>query len=118
MIWFLIFILINIGLAKVDASKIAKNFKIYHGINGLVYLALLSGVYFLSHNLILVLGLALLRIPVFNTSLNYFRGLELTYLSNSTTSIIDQATNFIPRKIGYWTYNVILVTLALVLSLL
>ena len=118
MIYFLIFVLINIGLAKIDANKIAKGIRIYHGINGLIYSALLGGVYLLTHNWMLPLGLALLRIPVFNTSLNYFRGLALTYISESTTSIIDQLTRNIVKTLGYWTYNTILLTLATILCIL
>jgi hypothetical protein len=118
MIWYLVFILINIGLAAFDANRISKHLRIYHGINGLVYLALLGGVYLVTYSWTLILGLTLVRIPVFNTSLNYFRGLKLTYISESTTSIIDQATNFIPKKIGYWPYHIILTLLALILSLL
>jgi len=117
MIWFLLFILINIVLAAIDANKIKKGLRIYHGINGLVYCALLGIVYLLASSWTLIIGLTLLRIPVFNTFLNYFRGLELTYLSESTTSIIDQITNFIPKKIGYWPYNITLAVLALLLSL-
>lgn len=118
MIWFLLFTLINIVLAAIDANKIKKGLRIYHGINGLVYCTLLGAVYLFTSSWTLILGLALLRIPVFNTFLNYFRGLELTYLSESTTSIIDQITNFIPKKIGYWPYNIALLVLALLLSLI
>lgn len=118
MIWFSVFALINIGLAAFDANRIKKHLRIHHGINGLVYLALLSGVFLVTRSWTLILGLALLRITVFNTTLNYFRGLKLTYISESTTSIIDQITNFIPKKIGYWFYHIILALLALILSLL
>ena len=117
MIYFLIFVLINIGLAKIDANKIAKGLRIYHGINGLIYSALLGGVYLLTHNWMLILGLALLRIPVFNTFLNYFRGLALTYISESTTSIIDQLTRNIVKTLGYWTYNILIIITALILVL-
>lgn len=118
MLYFVLFVLINIGLAAIDAGKIARGIWIKHGINGLIYSLLLGGVYLLTREWTLVLGLAILRIPIFNTFLNYFRGLPLTYISNSTTSIIDQITNFIPKKVGYWTYHSTLVLLALVLSLL
>lgn len=118
MIWFLIFVLINIGLAVIDANKIKNNIRIYHGINGLIYSALLGGVYLLTPNWTLILGLALLRIPVFNTFLNYFRGLELTYISESTTSIIDQLTRNIVKTLGYWTYNVLIIIISLILILI
>lgn len=118
MIWFSAFALINIGLAAFDANRIKKHLRIHHGINGLIYLALLGGVYLVTCSWTLILGLALLRVSVFNTSLNYFRGLHLTYISKTTTSIIDQATNFIPKKIGYWTYHILLILAALVLCLI
>lgn len=115
---FFVFIAVNIQLAKLDASKIKQGKRIYHGINGLVYIGLLVPVYLLTHSISLVIGLCLLRIPVFNTALNYFRGLPLTYLSDSTTSIIDQITNFIPKKIGYWAYHSILLAISLILILI
>ena len=114
------FILTNISLAFIDANKIKQGKRIYHGINGLIYFSFLLLVYIAipNSNLLTMLGLSLLRIPVFNTSLNYFRGLPLTYLSDSTTSIIDQLTNFIPKKIGYWTYTAILLTISIILVLI
>jgi len=112
------FVLINIELANIDANKIRQGKRIYHGINGLVYSGLLSLAFLITHSWTAVLGLAILRIPVFNTSLNHLRGLPLTYLSDSTTSIIDQLTNFIPKKIGYWTYTAILLVLSIILVLI
>lgn len=115
---FVIFVIANIALAKIDADKIKQGKRIYHGINGLVYSGLLLLAFLITHSWTVVLGLALLRIPVFNTTLNYFRGLPLTYLSNSTTSIIDQLTNFIPKTIGYWTYTITLLITSLILVLI
>lgn len=115
---FVIFVIANIALAKIDADKIKQGKRIYHGINGLVYSGLLLLAFLITHSWTVVLGLALLRIPVFNTTLNYFRGLPLTYLSNSTTSIIDQLTNFIPKKIGYWPYTITLLITSLILVLI
>lgn len=115
---FVIFVIANIALAKIDADKIKQGKRIYHGINGLVYSGLLLLAFLITHSWTVVLGLALLRIPVFNTTLNYFRGLPLTYLSDSTTSIIDQLTNFIPKTIGYWTYTITLLITSLILVLI
>lgn len=117
MIYLLIFVLINIGLAAIDADKIKRGVRIYHGINGLIYSALLGGVYLLTNDWMLTLGLAFLRIPVFNTALNYFRGLALTYVSESTTSIIDQLTRNIVKTLGYWTYNILIIIISLILIL-
>jgi hypothetical protein len=59
----------------------------------------------------------LVRIPVFNTALNVFRGLPADHISHTTTSIIDQCTNSIVQKIGYYTYHVILFVLSFILVL-
>lgn len=111
------FIAANIVLAKIDTCKISENKRIYHGINALIYFALLYFAYLDVRSLQVVAGLSLIRIPVFNTSLNYFRGLQLTYLSSTTTSIIDRLTNPIVEKVGYWRYHIaiFLTSIALIL---
>jgi drug/metabolite transporter superfamily protein YnfA len=115
---FILFVLFNIGFAYIDAKKIKQNKPIYHGVNGLIYLVLLIPVYILTHSWLTVIGLSLIRIPIFNTFLNYFRGKELDYISNTTTSITDQITNFIPRTIGYWNYCLWLFVISLILILI
>jgi len=109
---YLAIILLNGILALIDSEKIKKGEHIYHGINGLVYGTVIGIVYLISRDILMCIGLLLLRIPVFNTSLNYFRGISLTYLSDTTTSIIDKITNFIPKKIGYWEYFTILMIIS------
>lgn len=115
-IFFVIFLLINIGLAKIDSNLIKKGKKIKHGLNAVIYFILLGIPYYFTKDWFLIGGLALLRIPIFNTFLNGFRGKELDYISDSTTSIIDKITNWIPKKIGYWVYNSIILLISLVLS--
>ena len=115
---FILFMLVNVGFAFFDAQKIKQNKPIYHGINGLIYFILLLASYLLIYNFTAILGYTLIRIPVFNTFLNYFRGKELTYISNTTTSITDQITNFIPRQIGYWNYCFWLFIISLILVLI
>jgi hypothetical protein len=109
---YLAIILLNGILALNDSNKIKKGEHIYHGINGLVYGTVIGIIYLISNDILMCIGLLLIRIPVFNTSLNYFRGLSLTYLSDTTTSIIDKITNFIPKKIGYWEYFTILMVIS------
>jgi len=109
---YLAIILLNGILALIDSEKIKKGEHIYHGINGLVYGTVIGIVYLISRDILMCIGLLLIRIPVFNTSLNYFRGISLTYLSDTTTSIIDKITNFIPKKIGYWEYFTILMVIS------
>ena len=101
---YLLFILLNGILALFDSEKIKKGEHIYHEINDLVYITIIGVVYLISGDILMSFGLSLIRIPVYNTSLNYFRGISLTYLSETTTSIIDRITNFIQKTIGYWTY--------------
>ena len=90
----IIFVIFNIVLAYFDANKIKQNIRIYHGLNGLTYTTALILVYLLTKNWLAIIGLAILRIPVFNTALNYFRDKKLTHISKSTTSIIDQFSYF------------------------
>lgn len=108
------FILINIGLAKYDAYRIKNNIPINHTINAIVYTILILLFYKWLAPL-KILGLLLIRIPIFNTSLNIFRGLPPNHLSSTTTSVIDKIINPIINKIGYWTYNIIVFVLSLFL---
>lgn len=112
---YLLMILFNGILALNDSDKIKKGEHIYHGINGLVYGIIVAIVYVISEDILMCMGLLLIRIPVFNTSLNYFRGISLTYLSETTTSIIDRITNIIPKTIGYWAYVSILFIISTIL---
>lgn len=114
----ILFTAANLLLAYHDARRIKQDSRIYHGLNGLVYIGLLTLAYLLTGDWVLITGLTILRIPAFNTALNYFRGKELTYLSKSTTSIVDQATNKIPEKVGYWTYHTVLLLISLILIML
>lgn len=112
------FIIINIFLAKIDANKISKGKNINHLLNGLIYLTLITAVYLITKDIFLSVGLLVLRVPIFNTFLNYFRELPLDYISKSTTSIIDKLTNWIPLKIGYWVYHITLLLISLILCLI
>jgi hypothetical protein len=110
-----IFTFINLFLARIDADKIEDGKRICHGLNGAIYGILICSTFVITHSYLTVLALALLRIPVFNTGLNIMRGLPPTYISKFTTSIIDRWTYRIVEKLGYWTYNAIILGLALIL---
>ena len=112
---FVLFAALNIGLAYIDAHKIKQNKPINHGVNALLYLIPLIIVSLFIQSWTVPVGLLVIRIPVFNTSLNYFRGLSLDYLSVSTTSVIDRITNWLPRAIGYANYHVALLIIAALL---
>jgi hypothetical protein len=107
----ILFIGINIGLARYDAYRIKNNIRIKHAINSIVYVGLIL-LFWKWLTIIKVLGILLLRIPIFNTSLNVFRGKSATHLSKTTTSIIDQIMNKYIEKIGYWKYSIGLLVLA------
>jgi hypothetical protein len=113
---FWLFVAINIGLAKIDAYKIKRHLRIRHAVNAVVYLAIM-GIFYKFFTVYKVFGILLVRIPVFNTALNVFRGLPADHISHTTTSIIDQCTNSIVQKIGYYTYHVILFVLSFILVL-
>ena len=110
----LLFVGINIGLARYDAYRIKNNIRIRHAVNALIYVGLIL-VFWKWLTVAKILSLSLIRIPIFNTALNVFRGLPATYLSKTTTSIIDQIMNKYIVKIGYWTYNAIIFGLAVFL---
>ena len=74
----IIFVIFNIVLAYFDANKIKQNIRIYHGLNSLIYIIALVLAYLLTKNWLALIGLIILRIPVFNTALNYFRDKKLT----------------------------------------
>lgn len=107
----LLFIGINIGLARYDAYRIKNNIRIRHAINALIYVGLIM-LFYKWLTPLKILSLLLVRIPIFNTFLNIFRGLPATYLSTTTTSIIDQIMNKHIKKVGYWNYSVGLFVLA------
>lgn len=99
-----IFIVINIVLAYIDSNRIKQGKRIYHGINGLLYGGLTACTYFLTYSIPSVFALLFLRIPVFNSALNLFRGLPINYTSKTTTSIIDRLTYGIIERVGYFNY--------------
>lgn len=95
---------LNILLANHDALKISRNQKIEHGINALVYLALILPAGYLTNSWIFLIGLLALRRIVFDTALNLIRGLKFNYISKTTTSIIDRLSYNIQAKYGYLPY--------------
>lgn len=95
---------LNILLANHDALKISRHQKIEHGINALVYLALILPAGYLTNSWIFLIGLLALRRIVFDTALNLIRGLKFNYISKTTTSIIDRLSYNIQAKYGYLPY--------------
>lgn len=110
----ILFVGINIGLARYDAYRIKNNLRIRHAVNSVVYILLMM-LFIKWLTATKVLGLLLIRIPVFNTALNIFRGRAASHLSKTTTSIIDQKMNKHIQKVGYWYYNSLLILVAIIL---
>jgi hypothetical protein len=100
----ILFIAINIALAKYDSWRIARHKRIYHGINAVVYLILLVYPYIVTKDWFFIIALLSLRRIVFDTALNLFRGLRFDYISSTTTSIIDRLSYKFQAKYGYVPY--------------
>ena len=101
----ILYTVINLVLAKIDANKIRNGIHIKHGINALVYFALIAPTLFLSWSYPIAM-MALRRI-VFDTSLNLFRGLPYDYISSTTTSVIDRISYDFQKECGYFAYYTI-----------
>jgi hypothetical protein len=105
----ILYTILNVVLAKIDANKIRNGIHIKHGINALVYCALIAPTFFISWHYPIAM-LALRRI-VFDTCLNLFRGLPYDYISATTTSIIDRISYDFQKEWGYFAYYMIFVVI-------
>lgn len=103
-IFVVLYSFLNILLANHDAVKIFQHKKIEHGINALVYLALILPAGYLTNSWIFLIGLLALRRIVFDTALNLLRGLPFDYISSTTTSVIDRLSYKFQARFGYLTY--------------
>ena len=108
----ILYTLINVVLAKIDAWKISKGIHIKHGINAFVYCVLIAPTFFISWHYPIAM-LALRRI-VFDTSLNLFRGLPFDYISATTTSIVDRLSYDFQKEYGYFYYYLIFLIIIIV----
>lgn len=94
----LIFTLLNIGLAQYDASRIKKGKRIYHGINGAVYIVLLCITFYLFKDWYLTGALIVDRLLSFNIALSLYRGLPFDYISPKPKAITDRIAKRIFKK--------------------
>ena len=108
-----VFFLLNVVLAWIDATRINKGKFIDHYYNGFIYACFVGLAYYIRPDLNLVVGLLLYRIPIFNTFLNIFRGLNSSYISDNPASLVDRILNPCIRILGYWTFNTVILLLAL-----
>jgi hypothetical protein len=105
----ILYTIINLVLAKIDAWKIKRGIHIKHGINALIYCVLIAPTFFISWHYPIAM-LALRRI-VFDTALNLFRGLPFDYISATTTSIVDRISYDFQKEWGYFAYYMIFVVI-------
>ena len=103
-----IFTIVNIFLAQIDSRKIGENKLIKHGLNGLVYAAILAVPYFLFSNYWLIGALLFNRLLVFNIALSVFRGLKWDYISPEPKAITDKLAKAVFRNNGMLMYGVYL----------
>ena len=72
----IVFIGVNILLALYDAYRIKNNIRIRHAINAIIYCVIIM-LFWKWLTIYKVLGLLLIRVPIFNTALNIFRDLQI-----------------------------------------
>lgn len=116
-----LFALINIVLACIDAKKILLHQPINHPLNAIVYVGLMSLVYFLyrgvSIDLVIVLvALLFTRQIFFDITLSLYRGLKWDYVTlvEKPGSVIDGFEKKIfgtNGKLKYGVYGIILILL-------
>jgi hypothetical protein len=111
----------NIWMASYHAKLIAQHRPIKHGWWTAAYLGLVGLLCMLFTWWWLPVGI-FLRAVVFNPALNLFRGLAITYISKSTTSIIDKleyrlfGKNWNLRMVWYFSLLVVFEILLIVLT--
>ena len=108
----ILYTILNVMLAKIDAWKIKHNKRIRHAINALIYCVLIAPTFFISWHYPMAM-LALRRI-VFDIALNLFRGLPFDYISATTTSIIDRLSYDFQKEYGYFYYYLIFLIIIIV----
>lgn len=123
LLYILLLVVFNIFLAKIDANKIKKNRKIYHGENALIYFVVAGFASAITMGedwwdfLKLLVIMGLVRSIVFDIALNLFRKLKWNYTSNSTTSILDKIENKLLGKYRKYNYFIYLILLILTIKL-
>lgn len=112
----LLFTFINILLALIDANIIKKGERINHLMNAVIYSLMLVIIFILGATINEVIAALIIRIPVFNTSLNIFRGLRYDYVSADPESIIDRMALPIIDLFGYDNYNLFIILIAILIT--
>lgn len=114
MTWVLIiFTILNMVLAFIDSRIIATKHKVLHGLNGLVYLALVAGAVWYTGNYWMIGALLFCRLVVFNIALSLFRGLAWNYISPCPKAWMDKIAKAVFGNRGtlmYFVYLLIFIT--------
>lgn len=105
-----LFFIVNVALAYYDADRIKKGGWIYHGINGLVYGAIVAVPYFFFNDWWLVVALLFNRLLVFNIALSVFRKLPWDYVTpeRRPKPITDRIAKYVFKRNGALMYAVYL----------
>jgi len=111
----ILFTIANIVLASIDARKIIDGDKIKHGINGLIYIAMISATFLIFHNFFLIGALLFNRLLAFNIALSVFRKLPWDYVTpeNPPKSIVDRIAKMVFGMNGKLMYIIYAVIFAL-----
>jgi hypothetical protein len=111
----IIFIIINIILAYHDSLLISENQPINHKLNAILYtlICIITTIFDLS--IMTFFALLIIRIPIFNTMLNIFRGLPYNYIPKDPQSYIDKISRPVIYLLGYDNYNLSLILLSITL---
>jgi len=106
----LIFAVLNIILAYIDAHRIIDNKVIDHTINAVVYLGALGIAVIIVKDYWLVSTILLIRLLIFNITLSLFRGKKWDYIPITPLSTIDRLANLVFKngRQMYATYTIIL----------
>lgn len=115
----LIFIALNLAMAHYHSRLIKQGKRIRHGLWAAGYLAAV-GIFCLLFTWWYLPALVFLRGVVFSPALNIFRGLGISYISTSTTSVTDRLEykvfgNSWPKRMIFYTVGLIICTVVLIL---
>lgn len=97
---YLIYTLFCVGFAYLNAVWIGDGKRIYHGLNGLLHIAVITCLSHYFENWWLMAALPFVGKIVFDMPLNYFRKLSPFYMTETPKAISDKVENFVFRKNG------------------
>lgn len=102
----IIFTIVNVVLAFIDAHKIIKGNTINHLLNAGIYVLIVAIPFLLFKNWFLVAALLFNRLLVFNIMLSLFRSLKWNYISPAPISVTDRIAKFVFGNNGTLMYGI------------